>query len=286
MAEQNIDNSHASDNVSVVAFSFGSQEIRTLTVNNNPWFVSKDVCSILAIRTNDALNSLDEDEKGYDTIVTPGGPQEMGIVSESGLYSLILRSRKPEAKKFKKWVTSEVLPSIRKNGAYSAAPNPEPEPERPALAESTPADRKELRDAVDRWVRSSHDRKVNNQDFREAWKEINDYMNVESIKDIPLEHLAYAVQYVEEQIEMTGSNRPSEALPVVQDSRPKDAILGALMNLAGKESTIEDCLAGAKLALLRALYSAGPKERDAIYFAYDSVVKAEQSLFEQEVSNV
>lgn len=285
MAEQNIDNSHASDNVSVVAFSFGSQEIRTLTVNNNPWFVSKDVCSILAIRTNDALNSLDEDEKGYDTIVTPGGPQEMGIVSESGLYSLILRSRKPEAKKFKKWVTSEVLPSIRKNGTYAATPEPEPEPERPALTESTPADRKELRNIVDKWVRLSHDRKVNNQDFREAWKEVNNCMQVESVKDIPLEHLQYAILFVEEQIEMCGGNAPAKTLPAVQENNPKDAILGALMNLAGKESTIEDCVAGAKLALLRALYSAGPKERDAIYFAYDAVLKAEQSIFEQEVSN-
>lgn len=96
---------------------FGS--VRVIMKEGEPWFVAKDVCDILQTRTNDTLNALDDDEKGYDTIVTPGGPQQFAILSESGLYSCVLRSRKPEAKQFKRWVTHEILPSIRKTGSYS-----------------------------------------------------------------------------------------------------------------------------------------------------------------------
>lgn len=87
----------------------------------NPWFVAKDVCRLLELgnpRTSLAL--LDSDEKGVHTVDTLGGKQEMTTVSESGLYSLIFRSRKPEAKRFRKWVTSEVLPTLRKTGTYAA----------------------------------------------------------------------------------------------------------------------------------------------------------------------
>lgn len=83
------------------------------------WFVAKDVCDALELKNHrTSLASLDDDEKNTVHIVdgTPGNPN-VSIINESGLYSLVLRSRKPEAKKFKKWVTSEVLPSIRKHGA-------------------------------------------------------------------------------------------------------------------------------------------------------------------------
>lgn len=74
-----------------------------------PWFCAKDVCEAVGVdRTHDAVRGLDDDEKGAVTIRTPGGPQEMLHVSEAGLYSLILRSRKKEAKRFKRWVTHEV----------------------------------------------------------------------------------------------------------------------------------------------------------------------------------
>lgn len=89
-------------------------------------FVARDVCACLGIgNTGDVIAALDDDEKGIDSIDTPGGRQEMSTVSEPGLYSLILRSRKPEAKRFKRWITHEVLPSIRKTGSYGvpAIPN-------------------------------------------------------------------------------------------------------------------------------------------------------------------
>ena len=94
-------------------------KVRVIMKEGEPWFVAKDVCEILQTRTNDTLNALDDDEKGYDSIVSPGGPQQFAVLSESGLYSCVLRSRKPEAKQFKRWVTHEVLPSIRKTGSYS-----------------------------------------------------------------------------------------------------------------------------------------------------------------------
>lgn len=94
--------------------------------NGDPWFVAKDVCRVLGIaNSNDAVSRLDEDEKagvGITDLSSNGVEQKrsFAIVSESGLYALVFRSNKPEAKAFRKWVTSEVLPSIRKTGRYDA----------------------------------------------------------------------------------------------------------------------------------------------------------------------
>jgi prophage antirepressor-like protein len=92
---------------------------RTMMIDGEPWFVLSDVCRALDIsNTGNAAARLDDDEKGIRTVDTPSGPQRMVIINESALYSLILTSRKEGAKRFKKWVTSEVLPSIRKTGGY------------------------------------------------------------------------------------------------------------------------------------------------------------------------
>ena len=95
-------------------------EIRTVEVNNEPWFVGKDVASVLGYANpRDALaKRVDADDKGVANCDTLGGEQNMTIINESGLYSLILSSKLHTAKKFKHWVTSEVLPTIRKHGAY------------------------------------------------------------------------------------------------------------------------------------------------------------------------
>jgi prophage antirepressor-like protein len=94
-------------------------EIRTIVKDGNPLFCGQDVCRALGIvNSRDALASLDEDERDVVINDTFGGPQAMVFVSESGLYSLILRSRKPEAKAFKRWITREVIPSVRRTGAY------------------------------------------------------------------------------------------------------------------------------------------------------------------------
>ena len=108
----------------ITKFMFeGAAQVRVSVRDDEPWFVLADVCHVLEIgNPADAGGRLDADEKGIDTIDTLGGPQTMAIINESGLYSLILTSRKPAARRFKKWVTSEVLPSIRKTGAYTAQP--------------------------------------------------------------------------------------------------------------------------------------------------------------------
>lgn len=105
---------------SIVAFDFESQNVRVMMgQDGEPWFVAADVCTALTIST-EQTRRLDDDEKGLRTVQTPGGQQEMVAINESGLYSLILTSRKAEAKRFKRWITHEVLPSIRKTGAYAA----------------------------------------------------------------------------------------------------------------------------------------------------------------------
>lgn len=105
--------------VEVFNFSQERTPIRVQVINNEPWFVSKDVCDILEISNNrDAVSRLDDDEKATSVLPTQFGAKEMWLINESGLYSLIFQSRKPEAKTFRKWVTSEVLPAIRKKGYY------------------------------------------------------------------------------------------------------------------------------------------------------------------------
>lgn len=103
----------------VFTFNASNQNIRVQMKDGEPWFVAKDVCDALTLENSrKATASLDDDEKGVSPIVTPSGTQQMTIVSESGLYNLIFQSRKAEAKAFRKWVTSEVLPSLRKTGRY------------------------------------------------------------------------------------------------------------------------------------------------------------------------
>ncbi len=97
--------------------------IRTMERDGEIWFVAKDVCDVLKISNyRDALLRLSKKQKGVATTDTPGGRQKMNFINESGLYKLAFTSRKPEAEKFTEWVTSEVLPSIRKTGSYSTKP--------------------------------------------------------------------------------------------------------------------------------------------------------------------
>jgi prophage antirepressor-like protein len=100
-------------------FPATGQAVRIASIDGEPWFVAADVCAALGIgRTHDALRGLDDDEKGTDTIRTPGGDQQVSVISEPGLYVLIMRSRKSEAKAFRRWVTHDVLPAIRRDGGY------------------------------------------------------------------------------------------------------------------------------------------------------------------------
>jgi len=102
-----------------VEFKFENHTLRTVVKNGDIWFVASDACAALGLsEPHKALVRLDEDEKGGTAIPTPGGSQEVNIINESGLYNLIFTSRKPRAKAFRRWVTTAVLPSIRKTGRY------------------------------------------------------------------------------------------------------------------------------------------------------------------------
>jgi anti-repressor protein len=115
-------------------FSYEGNKIRTVQLNNEPWWVLKDVCDVLELSNPSMIaDRLDEDERAKYCLGRQG---DTNIISESGLYNVILLSRKPEAKKFKRWVTHEVLPSIRKHGAYV-----------------TPAKLEEIMNDPDAWIK-------------------------------------------------------------------------------------------------------------------------------------
>lgn len=107
-------------------FKFNENQIRTLLINNEPYFIGKDVANILGYsNTRKAINDhVDEEDKGVTKCDTLGGKQDLIVINESGLYSLILSCKLPTAKKFKRWVTSEVLPAIRKTGQYQVPNDP------------------------------------------------------------------------------------------------------------------------------------------------------------------
>lgn len=106
-------------------------EIRTTVMDNAPWFVGKDVAKALGYKYPSQVvrDKVDAEDRGVGEMATPSGNQQMTIINESGLYSLILSSKLPAAKKFKRWVTSEVLPAIRQSGGYGL------QPAAPALAD-------------------------------------------------------------------------------------------------------------------------------------------------------
>ena len=166
-------------------FKFESKSIRTLAINNEPWFIAKDVCDTLKIsNVSDALLKLDDDEKatiGLTDSQAGNGAQSISIISESGMYTLILRCRDAVKKgsvphRFRKWVTSEVLPTIRKTGKYES--------------KTTVDDRTGLRNAVNMLVSKK------GLIYSEAYHLVHQRFNVESIEDLTLEQLPEAVEYV------------------------------------------------------------------------------------------
>ena len=106
--------------IALQVFSYKEQQVRTVEIDGEIWFVAKDVCDILEIsKYRDAISRLDKDERASVKVDTLGGTQHMTAISESGLYALVFRSNKAEAKQFSRWVRHEVLPSIRQSGSYT-----------------------------------------------------------------------------------------------------------------------------------------------------------------------
>lgn len=173
-----------SNQTQLSTFNFESKSIRTLAINNEPWFIAKDLCDTLKIsNVSDALLKLDDDEKatiGLTDSQAGNGAQSISIISESGMYTLILRCRDAVKKgsiphRFRKWVTSEVLPQIRKTGSYS---------------KTTVDKRTGLRNAVNMLVSKK------GLIYSDAYHLIHQRFNVESIEDLTLEQLPQAVEYI------------------------------------------------------------------------------------------
>lgn len=107
----------------LMQFRYVATAVRVVMIDGEPWFVLADLCKVLAIiNGRDVAARLIDDQKGVAQIDTPGGRQQMTIVNESGMYEVVIRSDKPEAAAFRRWITGEVLPQIRRTGSYSPAP--------------------------------------------------------------------------------------------------------------------------------------------------------------------
>lgn len=180
----------------ITPFNFNNNEIRLIVREGDPWFVTSDVARVLGYR--DASNAgrvLDDDEKGTHVVSTPGGDQKLTVINESGLYALVLRSRKPEARKFAKWVTSEVLPSIRKTGQYTlpSTINPEQAQHLKELVQLVAESGKQ--GYSETWARLHRKFKVNSylqlrpDQFTEACLYLKGKMDAESIGNLIAKHI-------------------------------------------------------------------------------------------------
>lgn len=150
------------------SFGFEDQLVRVLDQEGAPWFVAQDICACLEIaNSRDAVGGLDDDEKGVANADTLGGPQSVSIVSESGLYALIFKSRKPAAVRFRKWVTSEVLPTLRRTGQFAVAANDTAE-EPMALDQPDEIERMKVKLALIREARQVYGRRT----ARAMWEQI------------------------------------------------------------------------------------------------------------------
>lgn len=166
---------------SVASFSFENFHVRAINRNGEIWFVAADVCTVLDIKNpRSSIALLDDDESAVHSMDIRSEncvvqKRDVNIINESGLYTLILRSRKPEAKRFRKWVTSEVLPAIRKTGAYSLT--------------ITKAQQGELSALITERFPSGKDRPY-------AWSRFNNHFRLASYKDLPANRFEEACEYI------------------------------------------------------------------------------------------
>lgn len=206
----------------VIPFSFGKHQVRTVLISEQPWFAAADVCSALAIvNTTRALSRLDEDEKGVHSMNTLGGAQTLGIVNESGLYSLILTSRKTEAKAFKKWVTAEVLPAIRKHGCYE-----EPAGKMATLIGQTiGTDGFHMLGAIVKGKVSSLPQHLQRRATAKIWSQTHVAFGVRSAADIPAEQLDAARNFIAAYTVQEGEYMPRSDSLLPEKMGPNDRFL-------------------------------------------------------------
>ena len=209
----------------ILVFHYKSNEVRTVELNGEPWFVLKDVCAVLGISNHKmTAQRLDADEVSLTDITdSMGRQQETTVINESGLYNVILRSDKPEAKPFRKWVTSEVLPSIRKTGSYTMPKlskemqaifllddrTQKQEARLTALENTMTVDysqQQTLKKAVGRVVVEAlggktapayNDHHVRGKLFSECNRDVQDWFRVNSVCNVPRKDFTQAVEYIQ-----------------------------------------------------------------------------------------
>lgn len=194
-------------NNSVQSFNFNQNQIQVINKNGEAWFIASEVAAMLGYRDSyNMTRILDNDEKGTHNVSTLGGNQDVSVINESGFYHAAFKSRKPEVKPFRKWVTSEVLPTIRKTGGYQVG------------QKTTTDDRTGLRQAVAALVGRK------GIDYSSAYSMIHQRFNVGAIEDIPAEKLPEAVAYVHALTLHTGLT--GEVLDAPPKAKPKLPIDG------------------------------------------------------------
>lgn len=209
----------------ILVFHYKSSEVRTVELNGEPWFALKDVCAVLGISNHKmTAQRLDADEVSMtDLTDSMGRQQETTVINESGLYNVILRSDKPEAKPFRKWVTSEVLPSIRKTGSYTMPKlskemqalfllddrTQKQEARLTALENTMTVDysqQQTLKKAVGRVVVEAlggkaapayNDPHVRGKLFSECNRDVQDWFRVNSVCNVPRKDFTQAVEYIQ-----------------------------------------------------------------------------------------
>ena len=193
-------------NNSVQSFNFNQNQIQVINKDGEAWFVASEIAGMFGYR--DAANLtriLDDDEKGTHNVSTLGGKQDVSVINESGFYHAAFKSRKAEVKPFRKWVTAEVLPAIRKTGGYQIR------------QKTTADDRTGLRQAVDALVGRK------GIDYSTAYGMIHQRFNVGAIEDLPAEKLPEAVAYVHALTLHTGlTGEVLDALPKAEPKLPID----------------------------------------------------------------
>ena len=196
---------------SVQSFNFNQNQIQVINKDGEAWFIASEIAAMFGYR--DAANLtriLDDDEKGTHNVSTLGGKQDVSVINESGFYHAAFKSRKAEVKPFRKWVTSEVLPAIRKTGSYQISDG--------LPAKTTADDRTPLRQAVAALVGRK------GIDYSTAYGMIHQRFNVGAIEDLPAEKLPEAVAYVHALTLHTGLT--GEVLDAPPKAKPKLPIDG------------------------------------------------------------
>lgn len=239
------------NSINVIPFNFGKQQVRTLLLDGLPWFVANDVSAALQYSEASAMTRhLDDDEKGLSIVQTLGGDQEMLVINESGLYSAILRSRKAEAKTFKKWVTAEVLPAIRKHGRYEDANGKK----NALIGQTIGTDGFHMLGAVVKGKVSSLPVPVQRRATAKIWSQIHAAFGVRSAADIPAEQLDAARNFVAAYVVLEGEFLP-KAQPLSSSTALSDQelydVFFLMHHLLQLKRIYENYQVGAALRMLR-----------------------------------